>query len=493
MKTVLIMSRGMRLAPMFKVMTRELVARGYRVLVLINTTFRGEETAFWKDAKEITVIDFYDAVDKLTASSEKRSSAFIRHIEEQTGIAFWKATSNYQLYRRLYQSYHGKWPWPSFYTVEADVIKEYVGSYLILLDIFDRFSPDVIFYETIDLISTFIALSMSYSRGKFAFGFDFAPAFADAKVVLSYGVHRQNIMLQHLFAHPELIPSVSLEKAAELLGALEKNQFTPPWYVRTYRKRSGSRLSQVDKELLLRYLFKKQVWASPYAAVKRLRDRLWLDKHSKMTVPEGRFVSFFLQHQPEAASCTYAPRWVDQNSIIEQLAINAPYDFKIVIKENPRTYGFRAKSYFGPLLEMPNVHMCHPAVNSYEVAARSEAILAIIGSIGMEGLLMGKRVAVLGRPYYSIYPAVKKLNAPEEIFDALKDSSWKPETMVTERLNFAAAYIESANDFGTVPQGEVWPAPESGGPRLAQALHRLMTFIESHSLKPSDFDPGIKI
>ncbi len=488
MKTVLLMSRGMRLAPMFKTMAAEL-ARDHRVVVAINTVFPDEETQFWQDFKVGTVIDFDRRIQQAMGSRESRSASFISQIEAETGLTLYKATSNYQLYRRLQKSYLGRRSWDSFNDAEEDTVREYVGSYLVLTEIFKEFAPEVIFYEAVDLISTYVALALSYNRGTFAFGYHAAPA-SDKKIVLFYGIHRQNPILQQLFSRPDLIDQEARQAARDLISRLNQDKVSSPWYVQSYKKGLG-KSADLNPRRILENLRHRKTWPDPLRYLRKWRNLSWLEAHSHRAIPEEPYLAWFLQHQPEASTCSTAPRWVDQERIIEQLAINAPYGLKIVIKEHPRTYGYRGEGYFGPLLEIPNVYMCHPATSTFAVARRAEAILTVTGSIGLEGIIMGKRVAVLGRPYYAIYPGVKKLHYPEEIFASLKEASWQPQTMGQEREDFIAAYLASQHDYGPVPPGRIWPVPEVGGPLMAQALRRTTGFIESHNLKPSDFDPGL--
>jgi len=488
MKTVLLLSGHLHARDLIRALAADL-ARDHRVIVLINTVLPQPETGFWRDFSAGTVVDFRDYVQKAQNSSY-RTPAFIRRLEAETGVPLYKSTSNFQLYRRIFKAHFAWWPRGSFYGVESEIIDEYVGSYLALAEIFDRYAPDLIFQETVDLISTFLALGMGYRRGVFTVGFDITPGFEDARLVISYGIHRQNLILNQLLARPELITPEARAGGAGLLERFSRVADHTPWFVRPYGKNLKGAL-EVSLDKLKGRLFSKTLWGHPLKSLERLESLLWLEKHCQRTLPAEPYIAFFLQHQPEATSCTYAPRWVYQEAIIEQLAINAPYGLKIVIKENPRTYGIRGKRFFGPLLEIPNVHMVHPAVNSYAVAQKAEAVLAIVGSIGLEGVLMGKRVAVLGRPYYSIFPGVKKLDAPEEIFAALRDPAWQPAAWQSELPNFAAAYWQSAHDFGKIAPGEIWPAPPVAGPHLGQALRRTFKFIGQHDLHPLDYDPGL--
>jgi hypothetical protein len=488
MKTIVIMSRGMRLAPRFKFMAADL-AKDYRVIVLINTVSTVDESQFWQDFNQGTVIDFYRRIRQVMRNPQNWSRSFINQIEAETGVTLYSSTRNYQLYRRLYKSYHGPWGWDhNFYADEKAITLEYVGSYLILTEIFEKYSPNVIFYESPDLITSFMALALGYNREKFALGFAAAPGLDTIKIVIPYGINRRNIILEKLFNSPDLLDQKARQASRDLISRFDQKKMSSPWYVQPHKKRVAKPI-YLDPQKILQSLRHRKTWPNPLEHLRKMRNLAWLQNNSRKSIPLEPYLAFFLHFQPEASTSSNAPRWINQESIIEQLAINAPYGLKILAKEHPHSYGLRGQEYFGPLLEIPNVYMCHPTVNSYEVAQNAEAIFTIAGSIGLEGIFMKKRVAVLGRPYYSTFPGVKKLNYPEEIFPALRDPAWQPATMTEELENFGAAYISSAHDFGPVEKGQIWPSPEIGGPQMAQALRKTMKFVETHNLKPVDFYP----
>ena len=139
-------------------------------------------------------------------------------------------------------------------------------------------------------------------------------------------------------------------------------------------------------------------------------------------------------------------------------------------------------------MRLPNVVVCHPHVSNYELLTRAEAILTITGTSGFEGLVFGKKVGVLGRPFYAAYAGVRKLFHPEELYEALADPSWAPEDMREERRVFLAAHAQSQHDFGLVP--DRW-YPADGGVKWARALEETMVFIDTHGLKPLQFDSGL--
>src|SRR5262249_50701445 len=145
---------------------------------------------------------------------------------------------------------------------------------------------------------------------------------------------------------------------------------------------------------------------------------------------------------------------------------------------------------FRPLAELTNVRLCHPLVSTYQLIKRAEALVTITGSSGLEAILLGTRVATLGRPFYSEFPGVRVLESPEQIFSALADASWRPEAYLGELETFIPAYLQSVYEMGEAEPGRKWPPPKKMGPNFAAAIIKTLASIREYKLKPEQFDPG---
>jgi hypothetical protein len=116
----------------------------------------------------------------------------------------------------------------------------------------------------------------------------------------------------------------------------------------------------------------------------------------------------------------------------------------------------------------------------------------LTGSAGLEAILLGKPVATLGRPYYSVMPCVRLMDYPDEIWRLLKDRSWLAGAASDQRETWIAAYLQALTHLGPVEYGKIWPRFDVAAPSFAAGLRRTIEFIEVNRLKPSDFDPGWK-
>lgn len=488
-KTILIMSRGMRIAKMLSKMASEL-SREFDVIATIgvsNTRPASEESAVWMENEHLKIVDFPKEMSREIAAHKSCLRDVVPKIEEELHINLYRSASSYLLYRRFNKSYFKSWD--GYYDKEDDIIEEFVGSYLALKKIFKDCRPSMIFYETVDFVSTFVALAMSRNRDIFAMGMNFPPCLGHGKVHFTYGTNRQNVLLDFYYKNSRFISRQSYEKADAIIKESKEGRLAEPSYIRIMKDAVHDNFVMS----LLRHGYRALPRGSfkyPSQILNLLRKRLWLENHLSRELPPRPYILLFLQMQPEASTTSHTPRWTDYEKIVEQLAINAPHGITIAVKENPRCLGVRGKEYFSQLTDLANVVCLHPSVPTVPLIKNAHAIFTVTGSIGMEGILMGKRVAVLGRPYYSSYSGIRKLDQPEDIFKYLKDPRWKPEEDVDDLRNFLAAYIESVFDLGDVPRDKTRPEPESGGTCLADGLKAVMSIIDKYGLKPSDFDSG---
>jgi hypothetical protein len=485
--TVLIMSRGMRIHHIYREMAADL-AVDHRVVVLAAP----EEVRSFAALGNVEVRTYRTSdIPSVRTNGHAMPIAELREraaaIEQTIGLPLYKAASNYLLYGRIVKSFGGHW---AYLDREEEILRAYVGAYEDLAALFDEVEPDLVFYDTIDLISNFVAFVLALRRGVFAVDFRFSP-FSNGKISVGFGLYRKNVVMEYLYDHPEAIQPESYAAAEDILARPREYLYGTSYATVNLKMFASNRFLSPQKlaALLadrrrLAHSMKNVRWY-----VRGQCNRLWLARHLVTDPPEEPYLVFFLPHLPEASTCSQSPRWVYPEAVVEQLAINAPSHLKIVVKEHPRTYGRRGQAFFKPLQALPNVVTCHPLTDNYRLVAGAEAVVAVTGTIGFEGLLLGKRVGILGRPFYAAYRGLKQLNYPEDIYQALDDPSYRPETMGEERRQFLAAYVQSLHEFGYGEGTAIYP--KTGGEKWAAALRQTMAFIERYGLVPTQFDTGL--
>jgi hypothetical protein len=485
-KTILVMSRGPRLAHLFRSMAEELSQR-HRVVLVTFPSEAGMYEGLSVEVRHLTSRDVVSTGPDMSPVDDDTLKARVRVIEQRLGIPLYRMAGNDLLYARIIRSYGGHW---QFAATERDFLLACVESFDSLSKVFDEVQPDVVYFENLDLISTHVALALAYHAGRFALQASLA-ALASG-IFIAYGVRRTNLVMEHLLAHPSLITRESYASADEVLAEPVRYLYDTP-YAR-FNRGTLQANSPVNPSRLLRVVREKGAVAN---GLRNLRmharsaiNRPWLNRHLAKTLPNSPYVAFALSRLPEASTCSQAPRWVNQEATAEQLAVNAPSWLKIVVKEHPRSYGLRGRDVLGPLADLPNVVLLHPSVPNQELVSRAEAVLATTGTTGLEGIVLGNRVGVLARPYYSRYAGAKKLSSPDELFEMVDNPAWAPERFVEERRNFLAAYFQSLHTFGRDGKSLY---PPDGGSRWARALMATLDFVDAHGLRPNQFDPVFSV
>lgn len=488
-QTIVLMSRGSRLNALFVEMCRTLSAQSH---VVVLTTPDPKESSLeaktFQGLPNTTVYDFANEIRSYYQEARVKPdfASLLSFVEQEIGLTAYQSASNYHLYRRFSLDYYKHWD-QGFYEEEEEIFEQFLGSYLFFNALIERHSPSLFFCETNDLIPHRVAAALSAKRNIFTVMNAFVSSFGKGRAFLAAGTNRRNILLEHYYRNPGLIQKSSFELADQVLEEYKKGTRKEASQISWLRARSSKFLSRYP---LKRWnvLLERNWFQIARKEATRLKNLRWLEANCHNELPQSPYILFPLQHQPEATTLLSAPQWVDQDKISEQLAMNAPAGIKIVIKENPRTFGLRGKEYFKSLATFKNVWLLHPSFENSKAIENASIILAITGTVGIEGIFSGKRVAVLGSTYYSFFPGIRRLSSPQDLIQCMDDKDWDPNNYVNERRTFAAAFIESSFYAGMGQAGSPWPRGEEAGKNYAGALTSFIESVRRFGLRLDQFE-----
>jgi hypothetical protein len=185
-----------------------------------------------------------------------------------------------------------------------------------------------------------------------------------------------------------------------------------------------------------------------------------------------KYVFFPLHFDPELATTVMAPFYVNQLHVIEAIAKSMPVTYKLYVKDHPRMYakGLRPIRFYKKLLEIPNVKLIDPAMNSYEIIKHCQLVITITGTAGWEALLLKKPVITFGKPIYSRLSMVKKVGdfekLPYLIEDMLNNYVYDEEEVVA----FISAIMEASFPLDRSSLLEASNLP----------LDKCLTFLRTH-------------
>jgi hypothetical protein len=157
----------------------------------------------------------------------------------------------------------------------------------------------------------------------------------------------------------------------------------------------------------------------------KLRKRQnFLEKYALKEIPEKNFIYFPLPVQPESQSYAWDPFHVNTISIIENIAKSIPSNYLLFVKEHPgqKAKNWRSIEIYKKIISLPNVRLIHQNVNNYEMISKSDLVMLINNSSGLEALFYKKPVIVFGDVFYDVTSMVKKINKIEDLPSVIHDS-----------------------------------------------------------------------
>jgi len=130
-----------------------------------------------------------------------------------------------------------------------------------------------------------------------------------------------------------------------------------------------------------------------------------------------KFIYFTLHSEPERALLFPAPFYMNQLSVIQNVAKSIPTGYKLYVKEHPtqRIFGWRDQKWYEEILQLPNVELIHPDVLNDDLLKNCSLTVSIGGTIGLEAAFFNKPSIVFADVIFSILNSVIKIDNPTEL------------------------------------------------------------------------------
>lgn len=154
-------------------------------------------------------------------------------------------------------------------------------------------------------------------------------------------------------------------------------------------------------------------------------------------------VVYPLQYEPEASLLYFAPHHVDQVSFVETILRALPHGKILWVKEHPNQFGALNEAPWRALKKRyDNLRFVHGRQNGRELIKKSTLLVTISSTMGLDGLLLGRRVLVGGNVFYSSFTGAIRTGSYLELADQLNnEANYK----VAEHLE---ANIDELVEFG---------------------------------------------
>ncbi len=152
-----------------------------------------------------------------------------------------------------------------------------------------------------------------------------------------------------------------------------------------------------------------------YFKIKKRKN--FLDFNSIKSIEDKKFFYFPLQSEPESLVLIKSPFYSDTITLVENIAKSIPIDSVLYVKEHPiqKIKSWRPVDVYQRIIDMPNVKLIHPSVNSQELISKSQAVFCVSGATGFEALFHKKPVILFSNEYYDVHSMIYKVRTFVEL------------------------------------------------------------------------------
>jgi hypothetical protein len=140
---------------------------------------------------------------------------------------------------------------------------------------------------------------------------------------------------------------------------------------------------------------------------------------------DTKHIMFPLQYEPEASLLYAAPDFRDQRALVKQICEQLPVGKTLWVKEHPNQFGvLRHHSWREIKRSHNNLKFVHGRENGRKLISNCELVVTISSSAGMDALVIGKPVVVLGDVFYQNFSGAHKMKSLRELAEFLHKVSF---------------------------------------------------------------------
>ncbi|WP_421903785.1 hypothetical protein [Maridesulfovibrio sp.] len=403
-----------------------------------------------------------DTLVELSSHLTKEQLEKVKDIEKELDINCYRFNINYLLYEKFVNRYVTK---PVHTGPNSTIPQRVLFEYQFLTDIIKKHHVDYAVFETIDRTETMILEGMA-QKGiiKQAFTQEVATLGGELRLRITSGLRKVSKRITHVYNTGEL-NAESLQWAEQAVAKYQDQK--PESKFDKYHTKMGRMLPSYSWAQIKDKFKRIRTGDSLAPALIKMKNRFQSTGYFTHELPEGDFISYFLQLTPEASMCSQVPEFANQEHMLEQIAIHGKYGYKLVIKEHPACFGNRSSAFYKELANLPNVVMLPPSFPTRDIILRSKAVVvASSTSAGIECVGSGTPVICLGNPFYSICKNNVKIKHPHEVWDVIDDLKIDK----NEIVKFFAAVHQATYEHPQYDTPEEAEIRLGGGVVLGQAL-----------------------
>lgn len=131
------------------------------------------------------------------------------------------------------------------------------------------------------------------------------------------------------------------------------------------------------------------------------------------------FYVYPMHFHPESSTSVLSPLYTNEFNNIINISNNLPLGVRLYVKDHMSAFGVQSSEFYRKVSALPAVRLVKPTQNIKKLILKSKGLITVNSTAGLEALVLGKPVYLLGRVFYQDFPGVVKLKNFSDIPDAL--------------------------------------------------------------------------
>lgn len=155
--------------------------------------------------------------------------------------------------------------------------------------------------------------------------------------------------------------------------------------------------------------------------ISAIRSIKYFDSDDKVDLASESevFYVYPMHFHPESSTSVLSPLYTNEFNNIVNISNNLPLGVKLYVKEHLSAYGFQSVDFYRKISSLPAVRLVKPTNNIKKLVLKSRGLITVNSTAGLEALVLGKPVYLLGQVFYQDFPGVVKLNNFSDLLSAL--------------------------------------------------------------------------
>lgn len=180
------------------------------------------------------------------------------------------------------------------------------------------------------------------------------------------------------------------------------------------------------------------------------REKFLINNTKKDLFSSKKIIYYPLHFEPERVLLIDSPFYTNQLEVILNIAKSLPINCILFVKDHPvmKTIGWRKKSFYQKILDMPNVRLLDPFLENEEILEKCSLVITITGTTAIEAAFYNKPSIILGKIWgeNQLKTSLFKIKNYEELPNMIRNAL-DSKIKIEELNNYVKWIEENTFDF----------------------------------------------